>query len=1106
MTLNMKRENFRGMKNWNVAFALLFLFSAAPSKADTGKGSIALNPTIKESAGMPVSQQNERIIKGVVKDATGETVIGANVSVVGSTNGTVTDIDGNFSLKVPAGATLKISFIGYKDVNVKVTNQQSLNIVLEDDSQALDEVVVVGFGSQKRVNLTGAVSTVKAEALEARPVTNVSQALQGVVPGLNFSVPLGGGELDNNMKFNIRGVGSIGSGSKAEPLVLIDGMEGDMNALNPQDIETISVLKDAAASSIYGSRAPFGVILITTKSGKEGRISINYNNNVRFSDPTKVPHMMDSYDFARYFNEASANGGGSGVFGQEAMDRIIAYQKGEITDGTKANDSGNWQEYGGANANTNWFDEHYRHWTPSHEHNISVNGGTEKIKYMLSGNFMDERGLLKHSDDSFKRYSMNAKINATLTKFLTVNYTSRWIRNDYDKSYYQNSLFFHNLARRWPTIPVTDPNGHYMEGSEIVQLEDGGRDKKQRDDFTQQLQLVIEPIKNWRITAEANMKTVDEFRNYNVPLVYKYNNRNEPVVMKFDEDHLPGVTEVFESANRRNFYTINAFTDYTYETKSGHYVKGMVGFNSELNRYRGLSASRKGLITADVPSLPTAVDDMKNNGEINEWATAGFFGRINYNYKERYLAEVNMRYDGTSRFIGDQRWGLFPSFSVGWNIAKEDFWSDLSQYVSTLKLRGSWGELGNQNTTNLYPFYPSMDIKTKDGQWLVDGHKPTTAVMPGMVSDMMTWERIRSWNVGVDFGALDNRLTGSFDYFNRKTLDMVGPAPELPVILGADVPKINNADMESYGFELEISWRDRIGNVNYGIKGVLSDARQKITRYPNETADFSNWYSGKMSGEIWGYTTIGIAKTQEEMDAYLASLPNGGQDAIGSGWGAGDIMYADLNGDGKIDGGAGLLTDKGDKTIIGNNTPRYNYGITLDAEWKGIDISMFFQGVGKRDVELGGVYFWGVTGNEWQSTGFDEHWDFFRPEGHPLGANLDAYYPKPVMSNNDNIAKRNQQTQTRYLQNGAYLRLKNIQLGYTFPKKWMNTIKIQSLRVYVSGDNLLTFTKLAKMFDPEATSGRYHWDLDGTQGDKIENIGKVYPLSKVISFGLNVNF
>lgn len=1103
MTLNMKRENFLRMKNWDVAFALLFLFSAAQSKAETGKGQMVLNPTIEKSTNTPIIQQNERIIKGVVKDATGETVIGANVAVKGTTNGTVTDMDGNFSLKVPAGAVLKISFIGYKDAEVKITNQQVLNLVLQDDSQALDEVVVVGFGSQKKVNLTGAVSTVKAEALEARPVTNVSQALQGVVPGLNFSVPIGGGELDNNMKFNIRGVGSIGSGSKAEPLVLIDGMEGDMNALNPQDIEGISVLKDAAASSIYGSRAPFGVILITTKSGKSGRVNVNYNNNIRFSDPTKVPQMLDSYKFAQYFNESSGNGGGGAMFNQDAMDRIIAYQKGELLTGTVSNASGNWQEYGGANANTNWFDEHYRRWTPSHEHNISVNGGSEKVTYMLSGNFMDERGLLKHSDDSFKRYSLNAKLRAEISKFLTVNYTSRWIRNDYDKSYYQNGLFFHNLARRWPTIPVTDPNGHYMEGSEIIQLEDGGRDKTQRDDLTQQLQLVIEPIKNWRITAEANMKTVDAFRHYEVLPVFRYNDKNEPLPMKFDENYGIGMTGVGETANRRNFYTVNAFTDYSYDTKGGHSFKMMVGFNAELNRYRQVSASRKGLISAATPSIPTALDDIQNGGELNEWATAGFFGRLNYNYKERYMAEVNIRYDGTSRFIGDQRWGLFPSFSAGWNIAREEFWDDLNQYVGTLKVRGSWGELGNQNTSNLYPFYPSMDIKIKDSQWLINGLKPTTAQMPGMVSNLMTWERVRSWNVGLDFGALNNRLTGSFDYFNRKTLDMVGPAPELPVILGADVPKINNADMESYGFELELSWRDRIGNVNYGIKGVLSDARQKVTRYPNATDDFSNWYAGKMSGEIWGYTTIGIAKTQEEMDAHLATLSNGGQSALGSKWGAGDIMYADLNGDGKVDGGGGLLTDRGDMKIIGNNTSRFNYGITLDAEWKGIDISMFFQGIGKRDVEVGGPYFWGAVGNEWQSTGFKEHWDFFRAGDNPLGANLNSYYPRPLFGT---AADRNQKTQTRYLQNGAYLRMKNIQLGYTFPKQWMNAVKIQSLRVYISGDNLLTLTKMSKIFDPETVDGREWWDTDVNQSSKAGNNGKVYPLSKVISFGINVNF
>ncbi|MEG1749446.1 MAG: TonB-dependent receptor [Tannerellaceae bacterium] len=1068
-----------------------------------------MSPTIEKSTALTVAQQSERTIKGVVKDATGETIVGANVSVVGTTIGTITDMDGAFSLKVPAGATLKFSFIGYKDASIKITNQQTLNVVLKDDSQALDEVVVVGFGSQKRVNLTGAVSTVKAEALEARPVTNVGQALQGVVPGLNFSVPMGGGELDNNMKFNIRGIGSIGAGSKSEPLVLIDGMEGNMNALNPQDIETISVLKDAAASSIYGSRAPFGVILITTKSGKAGKVSINYNNNVRFSDPTKVPDMMDSYTFAQYFNAASSNGGTGAKFNQDALDRIVAYQKGELLDGTIADNQHRWQEYGGANGNTNWFDEHYRHWTPSHEHNLSVNGGSEKVTYMLSGNFMDERGLLKHSDDSFKRYSLNAKLRAEVTKYLTVNYTSRWIRNDYDKSYYQNALFFHNLARRWPTIPVKDPNGHYMPGSEIIQLESGSRDKKQNDDLTQQLQIVLEPIKNWKITAEANMKVADGFRHYDVLPTYEYNSLNEPRLSKFDEDHAAGITEVYESADRRNFYTVNAFTDYFYQTKSGHYIKGMLGFNAELNRYRSLYASRQALISPSLPTLDTATDMIKNGGigsnSYNEWATAGFFGRINYNYQERYMVEVNMRYDGTSRFIGDQRWGFFPSFSAGWNIAREAFWSDFEPYVSTLKLRGSWGELGNQNTSELYPFYPGMTIKASDSNWLINNLKPNTAQMPGMVSDLMTWERVRSWNIGLDFGALNNRLTGSFDYFNRQTIDMVGPAPELPIVLGANVPKINNADMESYGFELEVSWRDRIGNVDYGVKGILSDARQKVTRYPNTTNKYSNWYAGKMSGEIWGYTTLGIAKSQEEMDAHLATLPNGGQTALGSDWGAGDIMYADLDGDGKIDSGADLLTNAGDKKIIGNNTPRYNFGLTLDAAYKGFDFSVFFQGVGKREVEVGGPYFWGVIGNEWQSAGFKDHWDFFRPEGDPLGANLDAYYPRPLMGDGSKY-QRNQKTQTGYLQNGAYIRMKNIQVGYTFPKRWMEAIKIQSLRVYVSGDNLLTMTKMAKMFDPEAVSGRYNWDNAGTQGDDLNNNGKVYPLSKVISFGINVNF
>ncbi|HAC20884.1 MAG TPA: SusC/RagA family protein, partial [Porphyromonadaceae bacterium] len=466
-----------------------------------------------------------------------------------------------------------------------------------------------------------------------------------------------------------------------------------------------------------------------------------------------------------------------------------------------------------------------------------------------------------------------------------------------------------------------------------------------------------------------------------------------------------------------------------------------------------------------------------------------FFGRINYNYKERYMVELNGRYDGTSRFVGDKRWNFFPSFSAGWNIAREDFWQSYEDVVSTLKLRGSWGELGNQNMSSWYPFYQTMPFGTANGGWLINGEKPNTSSAPGLVSSLLTWERVQSWNVGFDWGAFNNRLTGSFDYFVRKTLDMVGPAPELPVILGTSVPKLNNADMKSYGFELEIGWRDRIGNVSYGVKGVLSDAQQKVTRYPNKTGNISQWFAGRYSGEIWGYETIGIAKSQEEMDAHLASLPNGGQNALGNKWAAGDIMYKDLNGDGKIDGGKGILGETGDRKVIGNSTARFNFGVTLDAQWKGFDISVFFQGVGKRDYAIGGPYFWGANGGMWQSAGFVEHLDFFRPEGHPMGANLDSYYPRPIFDGGG----KNQQTQTKYLQNAAYIRMKNLQVGYTFPQQWISKAGLQYLRVFISGDNLLTGTKMTSIFDPETIGGGW--------GE-----GKTYPLSKVISFGLNVNF
>ena len=430
-------------------------------------------------------------------------------------------------------------------------------------------------------------------------------------------------------------------------------------------------------------------------------------------------------------------------------------------------------------------------------------------------------------------------------------------------------------------------------------------------------------------------------------------------------------------------------------------------------------------------------------------------------------------------------WGTFPSFSAGWNIANEDFFKNLNTPISTLKLRASWGQLGNMNTTQWHPWFLSMPISTGSGTWLVGNVKPNTSSAPGIVSSLMTWETIQSSNIGLDWNALNGRFTGSFELFNRRTLNMIGQAIELSSILGTSVPKLNNADMESKGWELELNWRDRISDLSYGVKFVLSDDRQQILRFPNPTKALSNWYEGQVVGEIWGYTTAGIAKSNEEMINHLAT----NKPSWGSNWAAGDVMYKDLNDDQKVNSGKSTLDDHGDLSVIGNSNPRFKYGFTLDVAYKGFDFRAFLQGVAKRDYMLGGPYFWGASGGMWQSAAFTQHWDFFRPEGDPLGANLDAYYPRPQFSQ----SSKNQQTQTRYLQNAAYMRLKNIQLGYTLPASIVKYAAMQSARIYVSADNLLTVSQITGIFDPEL--------LGGDWGQ-----GKLYPLSRTVSFGVNLNF
>lgn len=1029
-------------------------------------------------------------VSGRVLDSAGNGMPDVSVLLKKAGKGTQTDTSGRFTLKAAKGEVLVISSVGYTDKELVISGEDLGGIILSRATSELADVVVVGFGTQRRVNMTGSVGTVTAKQLADRPVRNTAQALQGLVTGLNISQ--NNGSLETNPSINIRGTGTIGT-SSSSPLILVDGMEGSINAINPQDIENISVLKDASASAVYGSRAAFGVILVTTKKGKQGKARLNYNNSLRSSGPLLLPKQMDSYTFALFFNDANLNGGSSAFFSPEQLQRIKDYQAGTNRNSIipDPNNPNRWADgYGYGNANVDWYKAMYRSNSFAQEHNLSLNGGSDRFSYYLSGNYMHQEGLMRFNTDWYDRYGITAKINGKISEAVSVNYTNRFIFEGYQRPAALTNSFYNDLGRQgWPTLPLYDPNGFlYSAPSPALRMAEGGIDRNQRDWNYQQLQLVLEPVKGWKTFGEFNYRARTDFRHWDVQRTYNHDVNGNAYV--YDQN-----SEVYEYGYKENYYNSNIYSEYS-KRYNKHNGKIMAGFQSELTKYRDLSASRQGIIVPDNSTIVTT-SGVNNlgvgvppvvSGQYQNWGVRGFFGRFNYDYEGKYLLEVNARYDGSSRFRSDSRWGLFPSVSVGWNMARESFIQKLSNVIDVLKLRASYGQLGNQNTNNWYPTYVTMPVNTASGNWLINGQRPNYASAPGLVSSTLTWETIKSLNIGVDFSFFGSRLTGSFEVFRRRTLNMVGPAPELPAILGTPVPATNNTNLTTRGFESEITWSDKLKNgLNYSFRFLLSDYQTTVDKYPNKTGALSTYREGQKLNEIWGLTTIGIAKSKEEMDAHLAKL-TGGQNALGTQWDAGDVMYADYNNDGKIDKGNSTLSNPGDLKVIGNSTPRYSVGFDASASWKGFDIRAFFQGVLKRDYWQGSYFFWGANNPIWWSTGFVEHTDYFRAStSHPLGQNLNSYYPRPLFSSG-----KNREVQTRYLQDASYIRLKNIQVGYSLPANLSRRLGIQNLRIYLSGENLITRTRTAKMFDPETIDG-------GADGS-------VYPLQKVIAGGVSVTF
>lgn len=1046
------------------------------------------------------AQQN--ITGIVIEEATSESLAGAAIQVKNTSNGTITDADGKFTIAVSPGQTLLISYIGLlpKEILVK-EGMSTITVKLVSDVIDINEVVVVGYGVQKKVNLTGSVSSVKGETLERRPVANAIQSLQGMVPGLLVSNSSAGRPGETGT-MTLRGQGNLDN--NANPYILVDGVEMDLSDVNPNDIENISVLKDAAACAIYGARAAYGVILVTTKKGEEGKTRINYQGTAGWSSPTVLPHMVDSYSFAQYWNAGCTNAGVPRLYTDEKMAMLQQYVNDpgsvnpwfELPANSNMNPAFENSESGVGNVD--YFDLHYKKRAFKQNHNISLSGGGKLAQYYISGGYYSEDGILRYADMDYGRYNFTANISSQLTNWMKMKVSTKFMHSDQNTPFGDGGIsegFYHSLARFRPTVSPIDPNGHFTELTMIPYLQSGTYTNTQQDNMNLTAGFEFQPVKNWFIFFDYTYKLGNkEYEALNVsPLIYGADGVSTSKGVRAELGMSPD-GKFTRSYDRTHYQSINLYTNYLFSIAEKHNFTVMAGYQEENSDYSLMKNVITGLYSTSNPNVGMGTGDKTVVDTRNGWATRSFFGRINYDYDGRYLIEVNGRYDGSSRFASGNRWGFFPSVSLGWNITHEEFMNSVTDVLSNLKLRGSYGLLGNQAGAALYTFAATMALNDQLGNYIFSDGRHIFTKAPGVVNPFTTWEKVESKNIGLDFGLFGNSFTGTFDLFQRDTKDMLGPGVDFPDFFGAAPPNTNNARMRNRGWELALNYRGQIGkDIQYTIGGSISDAVSVVTDYanPTNTNPKDKWYTGKKVGEIWGYRADGLIQTQEEADAYNKKYDL--SFISGKAWTPGDVKYRDLNNDNKINNGANILQDMGDMTVIGNTTPRYQYTVNGSVSWKGISLSVMFQGIGKRDWSPGtGVYFWG-SGPYAQVTVFKEHLDYWSE------SNPDAYYPKPYIHSLGGITPFSNKTMTvsdRYIQSGAYCRLKNLTVNYDLPASWTHKMGIQKIQVFFSGENLLTFTKLKGMFDPEAIY---------TKNDYTEEGGKNYPINRIVSFGLVVN-
>lgn len=1095
--------------------ALLVALSLCIVSSEFSKAHPKGSPKDKTTYAFTSDDDNVMQASGYVTDVHGEPVIGASIIEDGTTNGTSTDAKGYFQLTVQKNAKLKISFIGFKDC-IKDASK-GMTIIMHDDAEFLNEIVVVGYGSQKKVDLTGAVANVNVDkALKNRPVTNVANALQGVTPGVTVTSSQGG--VGRSCSIKMRGFsGSLSAKQGTSPLILVDNVPiPNLSMVNPDDIESISVLKDAASASIYGTRAAWGVILITTKQGKKNeKVKVNYSNNFCWNKPTKMPKVSKTYECAEAIMSACRRDtpGATSVtsIGYNVDDIAIEKMK-------------QWeQQYGGMSQselgelqlgrdfekrNGKYFfyrsfdpvDMFLKDWTPQQKHNLSISGGSDKTSFNISMGFLKEDGILKINNDKYKRYNINANVTTKIRDWWSVHTNIMLARTEKSEHYHFTAgtydIWYYLL--RWPAFyPYAEYEGKPFR-SAMTEIAQAKREKYTRNFARTTVGTTFTPMKDLSINLDYTFDYVNGYKKREGGEVWGYDFFNTKNPLNYTSLYSSTHNRARESSRYSTSNTFKAYATYKHTFGVNHNFKAMLGMDADKHKNHGHGSERRNLISLDKPEISLATGDQFVDflNYINEASSAGFFGRVNYDYKGKYLAEVNLRYDGSSKFPKGDKWGLFPSISGGWRISEENFMTWAKPILNHLKFRGSWGTIGNQDV-DASSYLSTMAVDKNSG-WILDDKQVPFIGMPSVISSSLTWERVSTIDLGIDARFFDDELGISLDWYQRKTTDMHSPGETLPNTFASASPKVNEGELTGEGLEIAIDYRhDFECGLGLTARATFAHSSEKITKYNNPNKNINGLYKGKKLGEIWGYETDRLFQYSDfnsSVDANgnkIWSLKDGipSQSKLeGKGfvYGPGDVKLKDLNGDGKIDWGSNTLEDRGDLKRIGNSRPNNEYGFSLGLTYKGFDFYTFFQGVGKRDLwAIGQV---GTPGFMPFEGWLQHQLDYWTPE------NTNAFYPRPT-NHCWVINGRNFVRQTRYLQNMSYLRCKNITIGYTFPEKVLRKVSLQNARIYISGENLFEIDHMNIPVDPETTESK-----------GAVSFGKSYPFTRNISFGLQLTF